>query len=245
MRDFACAVQTTAWFCNERKTILATVIYGKNHDAISSGISDLVANADDIADAIDSYAFRQVNGFVMPIRITLSGVAVSVSTTEFENFAKSKRNGDENSVYYPAMLLINSSNTKAGDSLMIPSWKAGMDITEATSYLNSTLHAANGFGNIWELQSQEIKFANIYTIDKTSAEELCKAVVLNSGNTITRYGRGNVKCVIAGESETNAEWCKAGSYEHYHLFSDLEKASAHIFFGDMLNGTMNTIIPAA
>lgn len=240
-QTFALETATATYLMYAAIAVLATVIYGKTHDALSDGISDLVANADDIAEAVGSYAFRQVNGFVMPIRITLSGVAVSVSTTEFENFAKSKRNGDED-IYYPAMLL---KNAKSGDSLMIPSWATDMDISEATSYLNSTLHATNGFRNIWELQSQEIKFANIYTIDKTSAEELCKAVVLNSGNIITRYGRGNAKCVIAGESETNADWCKAGSYEHYHLFSDLEKASAHVFFGDMLTGTMNKIIPAA
>ena len=197
----------------------------------------MIYGADEVLEAAGSYGLRMVGDLIIPIRINLAGVAVSVTAKEFDDYMQEQdSNESHDKKYYPAAVL---HNAKGDDSVMFFSKKAAMTLDEACDYIDNTLALQGAFTRkYFKFADNGNKFCNVYTLSKDDAEELCEQVVKCKKNLIAEWGRSTIKDNGAGlhECEQNSEARVLGTYEHFHLHqkvgANYVKACSHIFYGD-------------
>lgn len=212
--------------------VFAIAVYQKNTSI--NPMPNLVHSAAERLETVGKYGIRYVSEHDMwiPILINTAGAVVSVSVEEFKTRYENDKKYSKEKEYFPAMIVADANGS---DSVMIPDFSRAMTEDEACDYIDKLMLSSEAFGNYWEFAA-EVDLCNVYTVDKEAAERLCQKIVQCSHNNIKTYGRsrvttGNLK------SERNANWCIAGSYEHFHLhsaFSNDSRACPHVLFGSML-----------
>lgn len=217
-------------------TVIAAILASKGE--VGTATKNLVYGTEEVLAAVGVCGVRYIDklGHYIPIRINEAGVAISITVDEFKQYMSEKHadtdSSDSGAKYYPAMLL---SSAKGSDSLFVPLYGKEMNMEEACDYVDATMALSGVFDNYWKF-AEQVRFCNVYTTERADAEMLCQKVVECPKNAIVTYGTSNP--LNPGESETNAAWSIAGSYEHFRLHNAFErghKACTHIFFGEMLD----------